>query len=821
MVLGIFPEQNAKDVLAEDRPRFLTFPLETLSVWIDDGWIRSNGVTIHKAIDYVTLGSSTLPRGAPIIAAADGEAMASCEDPCSASSADTYGKFVLIRHGNGYSTLYSHLDSYADTFSGLVCPDRRACSNWVQVNRGQVIGFAGDTGTSYVHLHFEAAVNSGGTYTGHVTGKTDAYDLYAGPNSYPDGNTVAECGSHHIWTTCPPSLPVPQTGWQFDTPGNFEGWTSTNVESSKVNNGAFFIDPQASDPWITSPPLQLDASVLKAIEIRMASNARYDKAALRFITATDSIWDDVKRIEFSVNNDFCSGIAGWESYAVFLGDNPDWAGTVTQIRIDPSDAPDWNDGVNANNCDTVGFDYVRFIPSLSMSGGSCSGATSCMGTQGTKFSFGGTGYGSGATQYIQPPNGPEFSEPLTPDADGAIGWNFWSDCDDQTGTYTIWVVAEDSGLSSNIVYETITSSSACVSSTSTFTPTRTYTPTNTPTHTATDTYTPTNSPTYTPTHTPTNTPVTPGAPTHTPSATPTATLPSTATYTLTPTNTPTATTATTATYTPTATLPATATPTPTSTATATMTDTPTSTPTPAPSEDVTQPVAPGDTVTTDGEADGTTPGDPVETWLTSPNGGTVSIDEGPITGPDPTGYTFMGQQVNITAPPGTAQNPLSIVFLIDASLLGGEDQSSVQVFKDGTLVYDCTGPSGKAQPDPCVSNRKLVDEDVEITVLTSTASAWNFGLIQPTPTPTPTSPATATATPTSTPTPTPTPTAPGTLGDVDCNQDVSSIDAALILQYVARLVPSLACQSAGDTNEDGVIDSRDALLILQDVAGLL
>ena len=44
-------------------------------------------------------------------------------------------------------------------------------------------------------------------------------------------------------------------------------------------------------------------------------------------------------------------------------------------------------------------------------------------------------------------------------------------------------------------------------------------------------------------------------------------------------------------------------------------------------------------------------------------------------------------------------------------------------------VQDCTGTSGVAEPDPCVLSRELLaDGDVKFTVLTSHASAWNFGV---------------------------------------------------------------------------------------------
>lgn len=142
-------------------------------------------------------------------------------------------------------------------------------------------------------------------------------------------------------------------------------------------------------------------------------------------------------------------------------------------------------------------------------------------------------------------------------------------------------------------------------------------------------------------------------------------------------------------------------------------------------------VDPGDTVTTDTEEDGATPEDPVETSLTSPNGGTVSITESTTDGDPPAGFEFLGQQVTIEAPDATAGDPLVIVIRIDASLIPvGEDESSIQVFKDGSQVADCTGAPGTADPDPCVSSRVLLsDGDVEITILTSTASVWNFGVI--------------------------------------------------------------------------------------------
>ena len=61
----------------------------------------------------------------------------------------------------------------------------------------------------------------------------------------------------------------------------------------------------------------------------------------------------------------------------------------------------------------------------------------------------------------------------------------------------------------------------------------------------------------------------------------------------------------------------------------------------------------------------------------------------------------------------------------------------------------------------------------------------------------------------------------GPFGDVNCNAAVNSIDAALVLQFDARLTGSLACPEFADMNQDGRIGSVDAALILQRVAGLI
>ncbi len=75
--------------------------------------------------------------------------------------------------------------------------------------------------------------------------------------------------------------------------------------------------------------------------------------------------------------------------------------------------------------------------------------------------------------------------------------------------------------------------------------------------------------------------------------------------------------------------------------------------------------------------------------------------------------------------------------------------------------------------------------------------------------------------PTPTPTRSPTPTPQRVRGDASCDGAVNSIDAALILQRTAGLLPNVPCPQNADVNDDGQINSIDASLVLQYAAGLL
>lgn len=98
----------------------------------------------HGAIDI----AGRAIYGANIVASAAGKViMVNTVVNSQGQGGGGYGKFVVIDHGNGVSTLYGHMSSVA-------------VSKGQSVSQGQVIGNVGSTGFSTgPHLHFEYRVN--------------------------------------------------------------------------------------------------------------------------------------------------------------------------------------------------------------------------------------------------------------------------------------------------------------------------------------------------------------------------------------------------------------------------------------------------------------------------------------------------------------------------------------------------------------------------------------------------------------------------------------------------------------------------------------
>ncbi len=103
------------------------------------------GIRRHPILGYTKMHTGvdwSAPTGTPIYAAGNGVVER-------VGWESGYGKFVLIRHTNGYETAYGHMTAYA-----------RGIDQGTRVRQGQVIGFVGSTGLSTgSHLHYEIRIN--------------------------------------------------------------------------------------------------------------------------------------------------------------------------------------------------------------------------------------------------------------------------------------------------------------------------------------------------------------------------------------------------------------------------------------------------------------------------------------------------------------------------------------------------------------------------------------------------------------------------------------------------------------------------------------
>ena len=113
---------------------------------IANGIMRSAfGVRRHPILGYTKMHTGVdwaAPSGTPIYAAGNGVVER-------AGWESGYGKFVLLRHTNGYESAYGHMTAFA-----------RGIEEGRRVRQGQVIGYVGSTGLSTgAHVHYEIRIN--------------------------------------------------------------------------------------------------------------------------------------------------------------------------------------------------------------------------------------------------------------------------------------------------------------------------------------------------------------------------------------------------------------------------------------------------------------------------------------------------------------------------------------------------------------------------------------------------------------------------------------------------------------------------------------
>ncbi|MCD9020673.1 right-handed parallel beta-helix repeat-containing protein [Cohnella silvisoli] len=123
------------------------------------------------------------------------------------------------------------------------------------------------------------------------------------------------------------------SAWEFNAPGNLEGWTAQNnisgfAQSGTAVNGTI----TGPDPYIVSSiGVNTPISSNKTITIRMKNTSSSNVGQIYFTTTTDGVWNDAKSISFGLTvND-----PNYTVYTIDMSSVPGWTGTLSQLRIDP------------------------------------------------------------------------------------------------------------------------------------------------------------------------------------------------------------------------------------------------------------------------------------------------------------------------------------------------------------------------------------------------------------------------------------------------------------------------------------------------------
>jgi murein DD-endopeptidase MepM/ murein hydrolase activator NlpD len=139
----VTPDDNISDYYDEDGKSAKKFLIRKP---VPTAIMRSGfGSRLHPILGYTKMHTGVdwaAPMGTAIYAAGNGMIE-------KAGWESGYGKYIRIKHNNGYETAYGHMTAFA-----------RGMEPGARIRQGQVIGFIGSTGESTgAHVHFEILVN--------------------------------------------------------------------------------------------------------------------------------------------------------------------------------------------------------------------------------------------------------------------------------------------------------------------------------------------------------------------------------------------------------------------------------------------------------------------------------------------------------------------------------------------------------------------------------------------------------------------------------------------------------------------------------------
>jgi len=155
MVISIFLFQNNTEAQQKYPQDYFSSPLK-IPLVLAGSFGELRGGHFHSGIDIKTQGTI----GKKVYASADGYVSRIKVSPWG------YGNALYIKHPNGYTTVYAHLNSYMDTIADLIFAKQYRTKSYaveifpkagsIKIKKGQVIAHTGNSGSSGgPHLHYE------------------------------------------------------------------------------------------------------------------------------------------------------------------------------------------------------------------------------------------------------------------------------------------------------------------------------------------------------------------------------------------------------------------------------------------------------------------------------------------------------------------------------------------------------------------------------------------------------------------------------------------------------------------------------------------
>ena len=127
------------------------------------------------------------------------------------------------------------------------------------------------------------------------------------------------------------SRPAKEINWDFSQ-GGLRDWVAANdLESLRIQDGALVVKSIGSDPYMVSMFATIDASAYSEIVVRMRTTR--GKHAQIFWSTGSSPVGEATSASFQIDSD-----GRFHDYVIPVGQHAKWQGTITSLRLDPTDS---------------------------------------------------------------------------------------------------------------------------------------------------------------------------------------------------------------------------------------------------------------------------------------------------------------------------------------------------------------------------------------------------------------------------------------------------------------------------------------------------